>query len=119
MDNRMSDSTELSAEQYLDLLLGPQNSSSAFTSDDARRRAWQQSKAILQAMVDPGARPSAWWDYDAPEPTGPRETPQEFLARLGLLSEADQGAKPIREPRETRNRRTEMREECWSARRTG
>jgi len=115
----MSDSTELSAEQYLDLLLGPQNSSSAFTSESARRRAWQQAKAILEALVEPGARPSAWWDYEAPEPSGPRETAPEFLARHGLLTEADRGAKSIRAQRETRSRRTEMPAECWTARRTG
>jgi hypothetical protein len=119
MNTRMSDSTPLSAAQYLDLLLGPQNSSSAFPNDQARRRAWQRSKAILEPLVDPGARPSAWWDYDAPEPSGPRETALEFLTRHGLLSEAERGAKSIHEPRETHNRRTEMREECWHARRTG
>ena len=81
--------------------------------------AWQQSKAVLEALVDPGSRPSAWWDYDAPEPSGPRETDREFLARLGLLSEAEAPARTAREPRETHSRRIEMREECWSARRTG
>ena len=115
----MKDFTPLSPAQYLDLLLGPQNSSSAFASEPARRQAWQQSKTVLQALVDPGSRPSAWWDYDAPEPSGPRETAPEFLARQGLLSETEQSATPIRAPREIHNRRTEMREECWSARRTG
>ena len=113
----MKDSAPLSAEQFLDLLLGPQESSSAFVSEHARRQAWRESRSVLQALVDPGARPSAWWDFDAPEPAGPRETAPEYLARLGLLSAGD--ARPTGEPRETRNRRTEMREECWNARRTG
>ena len=112
----MKDSAPLSAEQYLDLLLGPQESAAAFASDQARRQAWQKARAVLQALV-PGARPSAWWDYDAPEPARPREAAPEYLARLGLLSEGD--AKPAREPRETHNRHTEMQEECWNARRTG
>ena len=113
----MKDSAPLSAEQYLDLLLGPQESSAAFASEQARRQAWRESRAVLQPLVDPGSRPSAWWDYDAPEPAGPRETAPEYLARLGLLS-ADE-AKPDRARRETHNRRTEMPEECWNVRRTG
>ena len=112
----MKASAPLSAAQYLDLLLGPQESSTAFADERERQQAWQQSKAVLEALVDPGWRPSAWWDYDAPEPCGPRETAPEFLARLGLLTDAD--TKP-RAPRETRNRRTETMAECWNARRTG
>ena len=115
----MKDSAPLSAEQYLDLLLGPQESSPAFASEHARRQAWRQSRAVLQALVDPGGRPSAWWDYDAPEPAGPRESAPEYLARLGLLSESDSYPGTARETRETHNRHTEMGEECWNARRTG
>ena len=113
----MHEITPFTAEQYLDLLIGPQSSSSAFASEQARRRAWQKSRAILQPLVDPGWRPSAWWDYDAPEPAGPRETAPEYLTRLGLLSAHD--AKLTRAPRETHSQRTEMREECWNVRRTG
>ena len=115
----MTDFAPLSVEQCLDLLLGSRDSSPAFPSENARRQAWQQSRVVLQSLVDPGSRPSAWWDYDAPEPAGPRETAPEYLARLGLLSEADRTPRADRETRETRNRRTEMREECWNARRTG
>jgi hypothetical protein len=113
----MSDVTPLSVSQYLDLLLGPQNSFSAFADDHARRQAWLQSKAVLEALVDPGVRPSAWWDYEAPEPAGPRESVPEFLSRMGLLTLAE--VRATREPHEIRNRRTEKREEYLSARRTG
>jgi hypothetical protein len=113
----MKDSAPLSAEQYLDLLLGPQESSPAFASEHARRQAWREAMAVLQPLVDPGARPSAWWDYDAPEPAGPRESAPEYLARLGLLSAEE--ATPNRARRETHSRRTEMWAECWNARRTG
>ncbi len=88
-ESRLSKFIPLSDEQYLDLLLGPQNSSSAFANERERCRAWQQSKVVLQALVESGSRPSAWWDYDAPELPGPRESAPEFLARHGLLSEAE------------------------------
>src|ERR1700690_2332714 len=103
----MKPSAPLSAAQYLDLLLGPQETSPAFASEPERQQAWQQSKAVLQALVDPGWRPSAWGGYDAPEPCGPRETAPEFLARLGLLTAEDTQPKPTRAPREIHNRRTE------------
>lgn len=42
-----------------------------FTSEQARRRAWQASRDGLLAeyvRTNPLSRPRAWWDYDAPEP---------------------------------------------------
>ena len=80
----------LNLEQYLELLLGSNDDASAFESDDARRTAWRTHSTELIAMVDPGSRPWAWWKYDAPEAPLPRESERDYLARHGLLTEAEQ-----------------------------
>lgn len=79
----------LSPEQYLELLLGPKGEASAFDSEESRLAAWRTHAPGVVSMVDPGSRPWAWWHYDAPEPLGPRETELDYLARRGLLSEAE------------------------------
>lgn len=33
----------------------------------------------------PGTRPWAWWDFDAPEPLGERESERDYLRRLNLF----------------------------------
>ena len=75
----------LNLEQYLELLLGPKGDS-AFDSDSHRRTAWHQHRAELLPLVDPGSRPWAWWQYDAPEPVLPREPQLAYLERCQLLS---------------------------------
>jgi hypothetical protein len=40
-------------------------------------------------MVDPGSRPWAWWQYDAPEPVLPRESEFAYLTRCGQLTEPE------------------------------
>jgi len=77
----------LDLEQYLELLLGPKDDDSAFDSDESRRDAWRKHFAELMPMVDPGSRPWAWWQYDAPEPMLPREPEVAYLSRCGLLTE--------------------------------
>jgi hypothetical protein len=79
----------LNLEQYLELLLGPKEAS-AFDSDFARRAAWYQHRAELLPLVDPGSRPWAWWQYEAPEPVLPREPELAYLKRCRLLSEPEQ-----------------------------
>ena len=80
----------LDLEQYLELLLGPNEERSDFNSDEQRREAWREHSEELMPMVDPGSRPWAWWQYDAPEPTLPRESDVLYLARCGLLTGAEQ-----------------------------
>ena len=79
----------LNLEQYLELLLGSTCDASAFESDDARRAAWRTHATELMTMVDPGSRPWAWWQYDAPEAPLPRESERDYLARHGLLTETE------------------------------
>lgn len=79
----------LNLEQYLELLLGPKGAS-AFDSDRSRRAAWRKHHAELLPLVDPGSRPWAWWQYDAPEPVLPREPELAYLKRCQLLSEPEQ-----------------------------
>ena len=83
----MDDSLNL--EQYLELLLGPRVAASAFDSDESRRAAWRVHSAVLAPLVDPGSRPWAWWEYDAPEPQLPRESELDYLTRCALLSEEE------------------------------
>ena len=75
----------LNLEQYLELLLGPKEAS-AFETDFARRAAWHAHQAELLPLVDPGSRPWAWWQYDAPEPVLAREPELAYLERCQLLS---------------------------------
>jgi hypothetical protein len=77
-------------EQYLELLLGPGDAGSAFDSDECRRTAWRLHWAEVMRLVQPGSRPWAWWEYDAPEPVRPRESELAYLTRCGLLTEAEQ-----------------------------
>lgn len=79
----------LNLEQYLELLLGPKGVS-AFDTDFSRRAAWHEHRSELLPMVDPGSRPWAWWQYEAPEPVRPREPELAYLKRCQLLSEPEQ-----------------------------
>lgn len=82
----------LNLEQYLELLLGPRDAGSAFDSDESRRTSWRLHSAELMRLVEPGSRPWAWWEYDAPEPARPRESEPAYLARCGLLTEAERAS---------------------------
>ena len=79
----------LNLEQYLELLLGPRGTASAFTSDALRRAAWRDHARELLAVVDPGSRPWAWWEYDAPEPALPWEPELAYLERCKLLTDTE------------------------------
>ncbi len=79
----------LNLEQYLELLLGPKDEMSAFDSDVSRRAAWRDHSGALMPMVDPGSRPWAWWQYDAPGPPLPREPEPAYLSRYGLLTDVE------------------------------
>jgi len=79
-------------EQYLELLLGPRDAGSAFESDESRRTSWRSHSADLMRLVEPGSRPWAWWEYDAPETPWPRESVPAYLARLGLLTEVEEAS---------------------------
>lgn len=79
----------LNLEQYLELLLGPNDDISSFTSDESRRQAWRDHAAELLPLVDPGSRPWAWWQYDATEPMLPRESALAYLSRCGHLTSAE------------------------------
>jgi hypothetical protein len=80
----------LSLEQYLELLLGPNDGLSAFDTDESRRTAWRSHSARLIRMVDPGSRPWGWWQYQAPAPPLPREAQLAYLVRCGLLTDGEQ-----------------------------
>jgi hypothetical protein len=79
----------LDLEQYLELLLGPNDDISAFDADESRRQAWRDHAAELLPMVDPGSRPWAWWQYDATEPILPRESALAYLSRRGYITGAE------------------------------
>ncbi len=79
----------LNLEQYLELLLGPRGTASAFRSDEIRREAWIGHARELLAVVDPGSRPWAWWEYNAPEPALPWEPELAYLERCNLLTEIE------------------------------
>ena len=79
-------------EQFLELLLGPRSAGSAFDSDKSRRTSWRSHSAELMRLVQPGSRPWAWWKYEAPEPPKPRESAMAYLARCGLLTEAERAS---------------------------
>ena len=79
----------LDLEQYLELLLGPKDARSAFESDESRCISWRAHAAEVMQLVQPGSRPWAWWEYDAPEPLRPRESETAYLARCGLLTEEE------------------------------
>ena len=38
----------------------------AFASDEARREAWEVHREYFMSHCRFGARPAAWWDYEAP-----------------------------------------------------
>ncbi|MBZ5590592.1 MAG: hypothetical protein LAP39_00035 [Acidobacteriia bacterium] len=76
-------------EQFLELLLGPGDAGSTFTSDESRRAAWRLHSEKLLRLVEPGSRPWGWWQYDAPEPALPRESDLDYLVRCGLFTRAE------------------------------
>ena len=80
----------LTPEQYLELLIGPKGLTSAFDCDESRESGWRSHAAELTAMVAPGSRPWAWWQYDAPTPALPREPDLTYLMRCDLLTEREQ-----------------------------
>src|SRR5690348_17202947 len=85
----VSFNTALTAEQFLELLLGPRNGTSAFADDTLRRVAWRRHSTELLQLVDPGSRPWGWWQYDAPEPPLPREPEINYLSRYRLLTSVE------------------------------
>ncbi len=54
----------LTYQEEFDLLLGSEN---AQWSDKERREAWQDHQDELTALVNPGAHPAAFYDYEDPE----------------------------------------------------
>jgi len=60
------------------------------TSDrDRMYRDWLRVRESMLAewiQENPGTRPYAWWEFEAPEPRGETESEREFLARLDLLT---------------------------------
>lgn len=88
---------------------------STFGSEEARRRAWEAHRGrLLREYVDdnPGQRPPAWWEYDAPRdrpvfvesrPAGaPRDLGNEaaVLLEMGELGEQERGRCPPPTPAE-------------------
>lgn len=78
----------LNLEQYLELLLGPKGGS-AFATEFARHLAWMEHRTELLPLVDPGSRPWAWWQYDAPEPVLAREPEIAYLERCQFLTKQE------------------------------
>jgi len=57
-----------------------------FASDAQRRACWEMRRHEILARVEPGDRPAAWWEYDAPAPRD-RSMPEALqLFRLGQLA---------------------------------
>ena len=79
--------TELSLEQFLNLLTGHWHE--FFSSDEERREAWEWHRESLLARDDPGSRPSAWWDYDSSEPRNEEELEAAQLVRMGEIGEEE------------------------------
>ena len=69
----------LTPEQQLDLVIGPMG---AFGSPEERRRSWFQYRAEILALVGPGVRPAAFWEYEQKKLPGEKDP--AALARLGL-----------------------------------
>jgi len=80
---------DLNLEQYLELLLGPKESGSAFDSDESRRTAWNSHTVEVMSLVDPGSRPWAWWQYTAQLPMLPGESDVAYLQRCGALGDVE------------------------------
>jgi hypothetical protein len=56
---------------------------------------WEECRAEVLAewaRERPGTRPSTWWRLDAPEPKREHEGEAEYLARHGLLTDAERRA---------------------------
>jgi len=80
------------------------------TDDEARRQVWLRHREYVMSLQGKpcqgesfafqrgnvyfayGTRPSAWWDYDAPEPRVPGESEAAYLTKLGLLNGAELAA---------------------------
>jgi hypothetical protein len=80
---------QLSADQELDLWLGPYIPD-AFASDDERRAAWFRDRDRVAALFyRPGRRLMAWWQYEAPIPWPGLERQASALYEAGLLGESE------------------------------
>ncbi len=75
-----------------------------FKDEEHRRQLWAEHREQLLAYKfgftmdeklgprEPGTRPAAWWNYEAPGPRLPGETQPEALDRMGLLSDDERKA---------------------------
>jgi len=71
---------DLSDAQFFDLCLGGRNT---FENDFLRRAAYWKHKDELMELVNAGARPAAFWDYEGHERLVLREEPTGFKDRKG------------------------------------
>jgi hypothetical protein len=54
--------------QLQELWLGPSHiSGSKFASREELEAAWREHSAEVMMMTQPGHRPAAWWEFDAPK----------------------------------------------------
>jgi hypothetical protein len=85
------DFSDLGYGELQELSIGPGQMGSCFRDRQELEKAWVAAREELLGRSQPGRRPQAWWQFDAPdglEYPG-HDLERSTLWRLGLLSEAE------------------------------
>jgi hypothetical protein len=75
-----------SAAELMELTIGPGAMGSYFRTRDELRAGWEAAREELPQRSQPGRRPQAWWEFDAPFPYPGLDFERSTLWRAGLLS---------------------------------
>ncbi len=82
---------ELTPEQWSELVFGRGARASVWASPLDKRRAWYEHRDDLLSRITPGWRPAGFWAVEAVTigPFQNGETNEQWLARHGLLGDAE------------------------------